>query len=246
MTTAIIKGVSAVKNAMTKTIATYINSMLDIIWSTWQLTATLSSDVSVGATTFIASANLGTTSTGEVFCDASGIAETVQVDFSTRSGTGPYTYSLISGTAFKFAHLANISLLSDPQTGTIIPKCYPVAVYDGIHQVIPQMPAITVMGVRGKQPLNGAPNWAQIDHYLDISVILTGDDAFVMHHQLERYLIALWQIFMEHQPLNLTITGQCGIDPLEYGNSGIFKQKESSMMTLAGGWSVVVHVIETV
>jgi hypothetical protein len=242
-----IKLAPSVRKALKATISTYINAALDAVWADWQKTATLGSNVLASGTSFVSSADLGNVGTGEaLFASGTLASERLQVNFGSRVGSNaPYTYTLID--AFKLPHLAGIAIVSEPDTGVVIPKVYPKHIYDGNRLVIPEYPTIAISSMNGRQTTNAAPYWGQFEHHVDVSVILQGDDEFTLEQQKDRYLIALWEIFMQHQTLDDSLTGETGIDPLEYGDSGVFKpNKGSSLMMLAGGWSIAVHADETV
>jgi hypothetical protein len=71
------------------------------------MSGTLSSSVAAGATSFSTALNLGVTGTlGLNFTPglASAVYETQTVDLTTKTGTGPFTYSLVTGAKFLYAH----------------------------------------------------------------------------------------------------------------------------------------------
>lgn len=92
---------------------------------------TLAVAVTAGATSFQSTADLGSTSTGYLNVDtgyASLTYEVVKVDYTTKTGTGPYTYTLANSGTFKQSHLISVPI-SKPQVHTLTRQTGPFDVY---------------------------------------------------------------------------------------------------------------------
>jgi len=137
---------------------------------------------------------------------------------------------------------------SDDTTYGTVPKAYPQAyVWRSQHRrLIAEYPAIVISSQSGHIVNNGATNWAEVDHHLDIAVVLMADDADIMGEQLERYLVAIWEVLMKNQFLDNSITGLAGIDPREYSVDPIYKLEKSTQAMQSAGWQIIAHVVEAV
>ncbi len=127
-----------------------------------------------------------------------------------------------------------------------IPLPHITNIYAGYRTVIGEYPAIVVNAQKGKQTANGASLWAEIDHIVEITVIVQADDAPTLDAQIQRYLVAIWQVLMQNQQLDGSLSGLAGVDPMEYGRSGMYPLEKSTLLMEAAAWSVTVHVIESV
>ncbi len=127
-----------------------------------------------------------------------------------------------------------------------VPLPHVAQVYNGYREMVPEYPVILVSSRGGKQRTNGATVWAEIDHRLDVSILVQCDDEPTLDQQMQRYLVAIWEVLMVNQGLDGSLSGLAGVDPVEYGRSGMYKLEKSTLLMEAGGWSIVVHVVESV
>ena len=102
---------------------------------------TLSSAIVAGATTFSVAASIGTTGTAYFYFTpgvASATFETANVNLASRTGTGPFTYTLQSGT-FRNAHASGDTVINGsthvltPQTLAYDPYAVEVGRGDGVN-----------------------------------------------------------------------------------------------------------------
>jgi hypothetical protein len=94
-------------------------------------TTTLAASITAGATTFSSTADLGITGTGYMgFSTAYGDAayEVAKVDYTTKTGVGPYVYTLASSGTFKSAH-ASAAAIGKPQVHTLTRQVGPFDAY---------------------------------------------------------------------------------------------------------------------
>lgn len=125
------------------------------------------------------------------------------------------------------------------------PEVYPAGIHVGGRDLIPSYPAIEVMATGGRMTEDGATVWGGFQHELLIVAWLTGDDKDTLNRQCLRYAWAIWKVLMAFQTLDGSLSGQAGVEPLEYQVSQP-ASKPTNQLLQAVGWRVTVNVEESV
>lgn len=117
--------------------------------------------------------------------------------------------------------------------------------YAFMQPIVPEYPAIIVNSLEGREVTDAAPVWAEVDHRLDVTVIVQGDDRSIDRQTL-RYLWAIWRTIHVYQALDGTLSGLAGVDVVRYGRSATYREGKNPLMLQMGGVEIAVHVEETV
>lgn len=118
-------------------------------------------------------------------------------------------------------------------------------IYAFDQPLVPEYPAVVVNSLDGTETMDGAPIWAMLDHRLDITILVEGDDRGIDRQAL-RYLWAIWRTIHVYQALDGTLSGLAGVDVRKYGRSQTYTQKGKPLLLQMGGVEAVVHIAETV
>lgn len=135
------------------------------------------------------------------------------------------------------------ALYSDYQ----LPTIPTTAIYVLEQDVIPEYPAIVVSYLATNETADAAPNWGEVEHHFDVTVILTSDTKDSIQRAAQRYLWILWDLFKKNQVLDNSLSGLNGIDTPRMGRSQVYtlKGKSSGVLMMDAGIELVVHVIES-
>lgn len=127
-----------------------------------------------------------------------------------------------------------------------VPLPHIVSIYNGYREIIPEYPAITVKCVSGIQKMNAATSWADIDHVIDITIIVQSDDETILEQQIQRYMVAIWEVLMQQQNLDGSLSGLSGVSPISYGVTKTYSLDKSRLLMETATWSAIVQMIESV
>jgi hypothetical protein len=140
-----------------------------------------------------------------------------------------------------------VATINAAYTDMTLPTFAAANIYALHRSLIPEYPAIVVGSVDGKELANGAPNWAEDDHRLDVAILCQSDDELVLDKQTLRYLWAVWRTLKVQQALDNSLSGLAGVDTPSYGRSEAYQVKQGSpLMMRVAGIEVIVHIVETV
>lgn len=138
------------------------------------MAGTLSSAVVAGATSFSTALNMGNTGTLALNVDpgySNNLYEVVNVDLTSKIGTGPYTYNLVAGGTFKYAH-AGAAVINSASTHVFAKQPYTFDPYSyefgwgaaaapisgAIRMVDSVCTGLTISGQKG-QPIRFESDW---------------------------------------------------------------------------------------
>lgn len=138
-------------------------------------TSTLSSGITAGTNSFSTAGSLGNVGASVPFNFTPGVASTTyevqNVNLASRTGTGPYTYTLAGSATFKFAHSSSDTVNNQSVhtftrgVTTYDPYCIEVGRGDGVnapYQVVRYVDAVcydfTLTSAKGK-PLKAEHSW---------------------------------------------------------------------------------------
>jgi hypothetical protein len=128
-------------------------------------------------------------------------------------------------------------------------KVYPKKVLAGQRTLIDAYPAVQVTWLGAKVALDGSAGygesgWNQVEHQVDVTVLIQGDDEHVLDRQVKRYVTALWRAVQHHQQLDgMTVAGVVGAVVTDLGQSRVEK-KDTKQLFQFGGIAVTVTVEE--
>jgi hypothetical protein len=126
-----------------------------------------------------------------------------------------------------------------------LPEVTPANIYVGGRDLIPSYPAIEVMATGGRMTEDMATVWGGFQHELLIVAWLAGDDKDTLNRQCLRMAWAIWKVLMKYQGLDGSLSGQAGVELLEYQVSQP-ASKPANQLLQAVGWRVTVNVEESV
>jgi len=131
--------------------------------------------------------------------------------------------------------------------GFAVPLPAPVAIYTREVFSIPLAPAIIVTPVGGTEVADGAPDFGELQHHLDVAVFCMADQMEIAEAQANRYLQAIWTVIKLHQQLDGSLSGLAGVSTLKYGKSPV--ASPTNTKTIIGwmaSWEVLVNIVESV